>query len=238
MYNNIIVVPVYNNELQIDYFMDAIAPKILKHMKNSKIVLVRQSGMGNMFNRGALLNIGCQLYENKTKNFILHDVYLEPLGNVINEYYAPDLVENDVRVIYSDGRALNGIIKVKHDAYFDSNGHSNLFWGCGYEDYDFKNRISFKKKNIEFIHIKPNYVSNDENISLLIDRNFIDYGNVYTSKTSFDNDKRIFVYQQFNKLNSTDKLEYIRSSGVNNIEYSIENVTKKNNSIESILVKI
>lgn len=229
MYESVIIVP-YRKRHNIDelqYFIDIICPKFLNTMNNICICIVEQHSKDNLFNRGKLINIGCKYFKDKTKNFIIHDIDIEPTIEAIKQFYLHETKDIDVYGIYSDKScSLGGIIKINSELYFKANGHHNKIWGWGFEDFDFKNRINHCKGKIQFL----NYRNNDDT------NKYFKNLNSFSSKRKIENfniKKRFFLYT-FSKMSDVNKNTFIYSSGVNNLNYTMIS----NNSIDTNILKL
>ena len=80
------------------------------------LVLVIEQEEGKLFNRGALLNIGFNIYKNKTKYFMTHDVDINPTEFFIKSKYNIELDKNSIQGLFTSVcDTLGGIIKISND---------------------------------------------------------------------------------------------------------------------------
>lgn len=137
-------------EAQLRTFLDA--------MHDFRVVVVEQSNDGAKFNRGSLLNVGSRLVgdASATVTLIFHDVDLVPSDRLKAMYRerpaAPGKVVHYGASFtrYPSPSYLGGCIAVNGlDFQEKLNGFSNLFWGWGGEDDDFRERIRARKLKVE-----------------------------------------------------------------------------------------
>ena len=198
-------------------------PLVVKHMPKTKVVVIEQNG-GKLFNRGKVLNVGFDLYRDKTKYFMTHDVDMNPSVEVIKSVYTKEDIEM-FRIRSAHTSSLGGIIKVKNDIIFAINGFPNNIWGWGIEDRALYYRCCMKNINItenanQSFKVMPHntnvvkYTGEKKNISEM-------WGSGY-----------------INKLNDEQKEEMIMSSGLNNLEYEILDRRSLHPIVELIKVDI
>lgn len=131
MYENVIIVPYRDRPHQLNEFRAVVAPLLLKHLDNTKIVVIEQD-QGKPFNRGKLLNVGCKEYLNSAKYIITHDIDMIPCIDIICTDYTKQL---PIYSIYAAHKAsLGGITKLSTDTLRAVNGFPNDIWGWGIED--------------------------------------------------------------------------------------------------------
>tara|TARA_Y100000389_G_scaffold109999_1_gene107133 strand:- start:5272 stop:5958 length:687 start_codon:yes stop_codon:yes gene_type:complete len=228
MYENIIAIPFRNRDAHLEYFIENTVPLIEEHLPNTKVVVVEQY-KGNLFNRGAVLNVAFKEYQNKTKYFFTNDVDINPTLKCINEHYTKEVNDTDVLGIYtSQCETLGGIIKIQDSTIHKINGFPNDIWGWGLEDKALQNRAEYYK--IRKITNLTNKVEHPEYLLRFNDVN--DRVRNNQSKNALKHRHR------FKTLNDTQKLEQIMSSGLNNLEYTILERKMIHNIVELIKVQI
>jgi hypothetical protein len=128
---------------QLRTFLDA--------MGDFHVVVVEQSNDGAKFNRGSLLNVGSRIAGgniSSTTTFIFHDVDLVPSAELKRMYHERPATPGTVIHYgasfrrYPSPSYLGGCVAVNALDFRDKvNGFSNLFWGWGGEDDDFRERL-------------------------------------------------------------------------------------------------
>ena len=123
MYQNIILIPYRDRQKHLDYFLQETVPLLHRNLPDSKVIIVEQTP-GELFNRGKLLNVGFKEFQDQTNYFITNDVDINPKEKTIQDLYASEIEESDlIRGIYNNKHGtLGGLIKIKHDHIFQSNG--------------------------------------------------------------------------------------------------------------------
>jgi len=228
MYENIIIIPYRHREVHLDYFIKNTVPLFQKYLPNTKVVVVEQND-GNLFNRGAVLNVAFKEYGNKTKYFFTHDVDINPTEKCIKEYFIKEVDEENIMGIYtSQCDTLGGIIKINDSTIHKINGFPNDIWGWGNEDKSLQNRSEYY--NINKITNLTNKYEHPEYILRFNDVDDRDQSNI--NKNWYNN------YVLFNKLNNEQKKELIMSSGLNNLEYTVIERKMIHDIVELIKVDI
>jgi hypothetical protein len=151
-----IVVPYRNREAHLAQFIPHVADYMARvHPDLSyRVTVAEQDQDGLPFNRGALKNIGFLLGEADSDYVCLHDVdYLpedadyryadDPTAILWHgaeaRPIAPDISD---RVIRNDLEStFGGALLVPNRIMRRIDGYSNLYWGWGFEDFDFSLRI-------------------------------------------------------------------------------------------------
>lgn len=151
-----IVVPYRDRESHLAQFVPHLAAYMAaRHPDLSyRVTVVEQEDDGRPFNRGALKNIGFLLGEGDSDYVCLHDVDYLPddadygwaedptpilWDGALERPIAPD--QSD-RVIRNDLEStFGGVVLVPNGAMRRVDGYSNLYWGWGFEDFDFSLRI-------------------------------------------------------------------------------------------------
>lgn len=228
MYENIIAIPFRNRDAHLEYFIENTVPLIEEHLPNTKVVVVEQNE-GNLFNRGAVLNVAFKEYKNKTKYFFTNDVDINPTLKCINEHYTKEVNDTDVLGIYtSQCETLGGIIKIQDSTIHKINGFPNDIWGWGLEDKALQNRAEYYK-----IRKITNLTNNVEHPEYLLRFNDVN------DRVRNNQSKNALKHRhRFKTLNDTQKAEQIMSSGLNNLEYTILERKMIHNIVELIKVQI
>lgn len=211
MYENIIAIPFRNRDTHLEYFIKNTVPLFQEYLPNTKVVIIEQNE-GELFNRGALLNVAFKEYENKTKYFFTHDVDINPTKKCIEEYYTKEVNDTDVLGIYtSQCNTLGGIIKIKNSTIHKINGFPNNIWGWGTEDKALQNRA-------EYYNIKKiTTLTNKEEHPLYLLR----FNDINDREMKYMHQNLIQHYTKFGTLDNVQKLKEITSSGLNNLKYTI-----------------
>ena len=211
MLDNVIVIPYRNRKTHWEYFLKNTVPLIENKLPNSKIVVVEQNE-GNLFNRGAVLNIAFAEFKSKTKYYITNDIDINPPEKCIEQYFFPEVPDNTVKGIYtSHCNTLGGIIKISDILIHKINGFPNNIWGWGCEDKALQNRSEYynikKETNMTNNKQHPEYLQRFDDVN--------DRERVNVSKNNQ------IHYDQFKRLTAEQKLHTIQESGITNIKYKI-----------------
>ena len=211
MLDNVIIIPYRNRKPHWEYFLENSVPLIEKHLPNSKVVVVEQAE-GNLFNRGAILNVAFSEFKSKTKYYITNDVDINPTQKCIEEYFAPEVPDNKVRGIYtSECNTLGGIIKISDEIIHQINGFPNNIWGWGTEDKALQNRAEYY--NIEKITSMTDTNEHTEYI--------LRFDDIYDKEKTNMPRNTFLHYRVFPTLTDEQKLAVIQQSGLMNIQYTI-----------------
>tara|TARA_B100000902_G_scaffold399589_1_gene471207 strand:- start:1095 stop:1847 length:753 start_codon:yes stop_codon:yes gene_type:complete len=248
------------------YFIENYCPILKKNVPNSKVVFIEQDFSNNYFNRGMLLNIGFDLYKDKTKFYITHDVDIIPNETIIQELF--NINNYDVVKIFTGGKlSFGGIMKFSHDDIFFVNGFPNYIWGWGIEDRVLYYRhkilnINYRDSNYGIDKNKKNKTpavrakgfgfslqkglgstakggvksSGPQNIIFLPHKH--NGNNTHPRNYSSKNN----ISDNENKIYNSNNLElqkrHIMSSGLNNLKYKILEKININDYVELIKVNI
>jgi hypothetical protein len=227
-YDNIILIPYRERESHLNYFIENAVPLVVKHMPKTKVVVIEQNG-GKLFNRGKVLNVGFDLYRDKTKYFMTHDVDINPTEKCIVEHYIKEVDISGVLGIYtSQCNTLGGIIKINDKTIQKINGFPNDIWGWGTEDKALQNRAEYH--NIQLIKNLTNKQSHPEYLLRFNDVNDRERNNLVERTNEH--------YKRFHTLNNEQKLQEIMSSGLNNLECTILERKMIHDMVEVIKVEI
>lgn len=227
-FDNILVIPYRNRRKQLDYFLKHSVPLIEKYMPKTRVIIVEQN-QENLFNRGCLLNIGFTEYKNRTKYFLTHDIDINPTRLFLEKYNSQVPTNNVMGLFTSVHDTLGGIIKISSENIFKINGFPNDIWGWGGEDSALQHRAIFH-------HLKKTtfLVTNRTDKSRFLTR-FNDVKD--RIKVNHINNLKKYHYG-FQKKNNQEKLELIKSSGLNNIKYKIKQRINLHPMVELIKVII
>ena len=156
---NIILIPYRNRQKHLDYWIKNSFPKLKKYVKNLEVLIIEQK-KGKLFNRGKLLNVGYQYYNNENYNYITQDIDLNPIHLYSLYLYQKKINDNQIIGIYtSNSNTLGGIIKLNGKNFKKINGFTNNYWGWGSEDKNLQNRATFYKIIIKKIIISGSKIS-------------------------------------------------------------------------------
>tara|TARA_B100000927_G_scaffold220651_1_gene180590 strand:- start:92 stop:793 length:702 start_codon:yes stop_codon:yes gene_type:complete len=233
MFDTIILVPYRDRLEHMKYFVENYCPLLKKNVPNSKVVFIEQDFSNNYFNRGMLLNIGFDLYKDKTKFYITHDVDIILNETIIQELF--NINNYDVVKIFTAGKlSFGGIVKFSHDDIFYVNGFPNYIWGWGIEDRVLYYRHKILNKNYR----DSNYglEKSKENIIFLPHKHNGNntHPDNYSSKNNIsDNENKIY-----NSNNLILQKKHIMSSGLNNLKYKILEKKIISDYVEIIKVNI
>lgn len=224
MYSNIIIIPYRNRKEHLETFIKNVIPLFDKYLKPYKLVIVEQEE-GKLFNRGKLLNIGFNEYNDKSEFFFTHDVDIIPNENCVKELYTKN--EYDVvRIFNPHILSLGSISKFSRDSFLNVNGLPNHIWGWGIEDRALYYRYVIMNKKLS-----PNY-SNVVNFTMLY--HISNVHNYINEKLAISNKEN----EIFNCNDKNIQIKHIMSSGLNNLDYKILHRYTVNENIELIKVSI
>jgi len=214
MIENLIVIPYRDRKRHLDLFISNTLPLLKEELPSVRLVIIEQED-GNLFNRGALINIGHHLYRKKAKSIITHDVDLYPTRECIKKYYAKKI--NGIHgICCSPCNTLGGIVKISMSHFAHINGFPNNFWGWGVEDKAFQNRAEHHNVKIE-----KSVLRNRGNFLKYF---YSDEADHSRKKDSSKYTKRHKVhFDKWSKLSTQRQKKLTHASGVNNLKYKIIN---------------
>jgi hypothetical protein len=218
MINNLIIIPYRDRNSHLKYFLKHVFPSMKKNLVNIRLVVIEQS-KGNLFNKGALINIAYDIYKDKSDSMIIHDIDIYPNEECVKKYYSQDF-NGVVGICVSPCNTLGGVIKISNKHFKEVNGFPNNFWGWGVEDKALQNRVEYREIQIQKNFIRPEgkfneYFIDDHTNHSRIRNNFINYKS-----------KHIIHYRWWNRFSQNIKEAFLKSSGINNLKYQI--ISKKN----------
>ena len=229
-FKKVVIIPYRDREKHLNYFIENTIPLFNKYLKNYKVVVIEQ-GNNFPFNRGILINIGYDIFKDRTKYIITHDVDINPYKNGIKKFYNKKVDDNTIMGIYTSFcNTLGGIIKMKANTFKKINGFPNNFWGWGLEDIELQKRAETYK-----IKITKNIKSKDKERTKYF-KIFNDVNDRKLSKDYFDRMNYIkSIYKKGNifykNRNIKRMKKHIFKSGLKNLKYKIIKETKLDENV-------
>lgn len=139
----IFIVPYRNRIPQKAYFEKYFEDRVSKQsgMETAEYYFIHQKDK-RPFNRGAIKNIGFLILSKKYSEwrditFVFHDLDHYPKPHVTFPYITEQGV---VKHYFGFEKTLGGVVSIK-GADFIKTGGFPMFWGWGYEDNEFNNRV-------------------------------------------------------------------------------------------------
>tara|TARA_B100001287_G_C22681004_1_gene530356 strand:+ start:1658 stop:2335 length:678 start_codon:yes stop_codon:yes gene_type:complete len=222
----IIIIPYRDRMSHLEYFLKNSYPELNKKINNLEILIVEQNN-GKKFNRGLMINIGYQYYNNDKYDYITQDVDVNPILEESFDMYNYNLKNNEIYAIYSDENTLGGLVKFKGCDYKNLNGFPNDFWGWGCEDKELLNRAEFKnikiKRSIGFHDMKSR-----EKYFLIFQDNHL----------RERNDKYGESYILWNRLSNEQKNTKLHINGLTTLNYKIICEENLFNNVKKITVEV
>ena len=143
-----LIVPYRDRAEQLKNFIPGIREYLDSYHIDFDLIVAQQMGR-SLFNKGRLMNAAVR--ENMGYGYyIFHDVDLFPVRSSPHKepehfgYHGmPNYFPIDhARIIVKPAQKVAGcVFGVSAQVYSDVNGHSNSYWGWGYEDRDFYERL-------------------------------------------------------------------------------------------------
>ena len=224
----ILIVPYRNRKEHLKYFLKNTWPRLKRETPNMEMLIVEQMD-GKKFNRGLMLNLGYQHYNNKEYYYITQDIDVNPISNTMYNMYKTDVEDNAFFSIFSNSQTLGGIVKFKGRAFEKVNGFPNDYWGWGHEDKDFSDRVHLFKCQIE------RYLSRHppENLK----KHFkIFYDRPEGKKQQSDKYRRAYFW--LNKISHREKMKYFKSNGLTTMTYKLLKKETLMEGVVKITVKV
>ena len=222
----VIIVPYRDRQSHLEYFLKNSYPLLNKKINNLEILIVEQS-IHKKFNRGLMLNIGYNYYNNEDYYYITQDIDVNPILEDSLDMYNYNLKENEIYAIYSDENTLGGLIKFKGSDYKKINGFPNDFWGWGCEDKELLNRAEFKnfeiKRSIGFNDVK----TKEKYFLIFQDNHLRERNNKYGES-----------YILWNRLTDDQKNIKLLTNGLSNLAYKIISEENLFNNVKKIKVEV
>ena len=202
----IFIVPYRNRIPQKAYFEKYFEERVSKQscMETAEYYFVHQKDT-RPFNRGAIKNIGFLILSRKYSNwkditFVFHDIDHYPKSHITFPYITDN---GTVKHYFGFENTLGGVVAIKGEDFAKTGGFP-MFWGWGYEDNEFNNRVvsaGIKIDRTDFIH-------------------FADLNQMRTSLTMAEDDgyTRAITKEDINRFftKTTEGLKHVRD-----IDYSI-----------------
>lgn len=222
-----ILVPYRNREEHKKIFVEKMTKMLneFSAIEYYKIAFIEQTSE-KLFNRGKLLNIGFELYEENFDYFVFHDVDMIPRS--VNNYFFSEK-ETIVHLATNASQFKGG--KMPYKDYFggvtlfntldfkEVNGFSNDYWGWGAEDDDLLARVRKKQKRIfrRVTHIDS--LSHPSN----------EFDSSGKTNSHVNKNRRLFLSRQKNNC--------FCEEGLNSLDYTIieKNILEK---IDTIIVEV
>ena len=137
-----VIVPFKNREAHLEQF----APALKKFIGGdvSYELFVIEQDTNDPCNIGRLRNIGFAETRKKFDYFIFHDVDMLPLSVDYGPVTNPTLLASEAeqfKYTMPFEEYFGGVVSIPKQAYEACNGYSNLYWGWGAEDCDFRLRL-------------------------------------------------------------------------------------------------
>uniref|UniRef100_A0A1I8FUU9 Beta-1,4-galactosyltransferase 7 n=2 Tax=Macrostomum lignano TaxID=282301 RepID=A0A1I8FUU9_9PLAT len=145
----LIIVPFRDRFSELSAFLPYMSKFLNDRHRPHHVIVVDQCDSFR-FNRGALLNVGFLEHGCSDCDYMaLHDVDLLPNHSSIDYPFPPDKGGYDVLHVtppylhpqYHYKEYMGGILLLTREAFAKSGGFSNLFWGWGREDDEFRLRL-------------------------------------------------------------------------------------------------
>jgi hypothetical protein len=139
-----VVIPYRDRAEHLARLLPQLTARLREQNINYRILVVEQE-VGEMFNRGRLLNAGMQYAADFSDYYCFHDVDTVP---IVANYACPsqplrlvNTVQNQSGERAHMAHYFSGAISIRKDQAFAVNGFSNEYWGWGKEDDDFYFRL-------------------------------------------------------------------------------------------------
>lgn len=228
MTNHLIIIPYRDRLAHLNYFLMNVLPLLKKYLSNVKLVVIEQNEE-NLFNKGALVNIAYDLYQNKVDSLIIHDIDKYPNEECVKRYYTQEF-EGVVGICTSPYNTLGGVIKISNKHFKEINGFPNNFWGWGVEDKAFQNRVEYRQ-----IPIKKNFIRSEGKFNDYFIDDETDHSRIRSNQSY--GKKHMTHFEWWDGFSSNKKESLINLSGINNLRYEI--VSKKSvDGYDHFIVKI
>lgn len=217
-----IIIPYRNRPKQFEYFVKNTYPLITKYLPNTIFGIVEQNQENN-FNRGKLINVAFNEFQNNSEYIITHDIDIIPKKDtIINLYTSKN--KDIIRIFNGHDISLGGITKIKNKSFKKINGFYNDFWGWGAEDRDLFYRTQFNKINMtNNLSKKENFMFFEDNKKKLLK------GKVKETSNFIDH---IF------KVKNNIKIKKHIQNGISSLNYKIIKRKQLNHNFYQIIVKL
>ena len=132
------IIPIRDREYQLEEIVPRVEEVLIEQNLDYRIYVIEQ-GERELFNIGKLINIG--FIESQRDQFsdyyVKTDVDIYPITNDVLNYSPYDGVKH----LYGHLHTIGGVFSFDKASYIKTNGHSNEYFGWGWEDVDFLERL-------------------------------------------------------------------------------------------------
>ena len=228
-YDTVICIPYRNREKHLEGYLANVVPLLRTHFPGVHVAIMEQAGT-KYFNRGVLMNVGCDLFKNRATYMMTNDVDTHPLEQTVRDIYTKAVDPSDVLGIYtSEMGTLGGVIKLRCETMCNMNGFPNDYWGWGVEDKALQNRAELLGlRKLTTIQCTD---SNQEEYFTIFDDVKDKVEQYVPSRTQLD-------YFMWPHLSLDVKHKFLRRSGFNTLTYNVLERTQLNDITEKILIDI
>ena len=94
-YDTVICIPYRNREKHLEGYLTNVIPLLRTHFPGVHVAIMEQAGT-KPFNRGVLMNVGCDLFKNKATYIMTNDVDTYPLEQTVRDIYTKAVDPSDV----------------------------------------------------------------------------------------------------------------------------------------------
>lgn len=141
-----IVVPYRDRQEHLDIFIPHMRRFFRTDKLNSEIdcrILIVEQTAGLPFNRGAIKNIGFTYLALQLDYVCFHDVDLLPISADYQRSSNPAMIVSQGLDFSPDfiKQLFGGVVIIEKEHFERANGHSNDYWGWGFEDVDIRERL-------------------------------------------------------------------------------------------------
>eukprot|EP00042_Codosiga_hollandica_P030753 m.180386 g.180386 ORF g.180386 m.180386 type:complete len:617 (+) comp53444_c0_seq3:183-2033(+) len=158
-----VVVPFRDADSEIPAFASHMHQYLSRKGIVFDIVVVNQAD-SLRFNRGQLLNVGVIESEKRGCDYVvLHDIDLLPLNDLLPYEFTNQIMHiaaPGLHPVYAYEQFTGAIVSITVKDYRSIDGFSNIFWGWGGEDNEFRSRIN--RLGFE-VHRPQNMGTNQQN---------------------------------------------------------------------------
>ena len=231
-----IIIPYRDRAEHLKTYIAKCKPIFDKIIPKHIIIIVEQDD-DKPFNRGKLINCGIHLIQKECSHFITQDVDLLPSEFIVDKYYSNKYINDPILPIYCAHRlSLGGICKLQKQTVILLNGFPNYIWGWGVEDRALLYRSIYRNipiKNKCVIYSDPKCDTLRKQFSVLPHKSNArkyDKGDI---KTINDNENNIAKSK-----NKDKQIQHLLSSGLNTLQYTINQIKRINNTIVHFKVKL
>lgn len=153
-----VLIPVRDREEHLQLLLPRLRASLTRLGMRPTFFVAEQADDGHSFNKGRLLNCGFASAPETFRHWIFTDVDVSEREPGTLRYA---LAENGVKHVFGVKHTLGGCFCIDADTYRDVNGFSNDFWGWGWEDVDFLERVTRSGRAIDREHMVARGCSRD-----------------------------------------------------------------------------